>query len=107
MFIEDEERLSDIYSKPSDRKTSKDDVEAVSIEEASGDPSIVLDMSKTKEATPSLRDSRVEVQLSPEEIELKRKKKRVLFFSLLCIVDVALLSYIIYLVVMIFINLLK
>lgn len=107
MFIEDEERLSDIYSKPSDRKTSKDDVEAVSIEEASDDPSIVLDMSKTKEATPSLRDSRVEVQLSPEEIELKRKKKRVLFFSLLCIVDVALLSYIIYLVVMIFINLLK
>lgn len=107
MYIEDEEKLSDIYSKPSDRKTSKDDVEAVLIEEDSKDSSIVLDMAETKEVTPSVRDSRVEVKLSPEDIELKRKKKRVVLFSLLCVVDVALLGYIIYLVVMIFINLAK
>lgn len=106
MLIEDEEKLSDIYSKPSDRKTSKDDVEAVSIEDK-GNDSIVLDMADTKEVSPSVRDSRVQVELSKEDIELKRKKKRIALFIVFCILDAALLSYIIYLVVMIFVNLAK
>lgn len=106
MLIEDEEKLSDIYSKPSDRKTSKDDVEAVSIEDK-GNDSIVLDMADTKEVTPSVRDSRVQVELSKEDIELKRKKKRIALFIVFCVLDAALLSYIIYLVVMIFVNLAK
>ena len=106
MLIEDEEKLSDIYSKPNDRKTSKDDVEAVSIEDK-GNDSIVLDMADTKEVTPSVRDSRVQVELSKEDIELKRKKKRIALFIAFCVLDVALLSYIIYLVVMIVVNLAK
>ena len=61
----------------------------------------------TKEVTPSVRDSRVQVELSKEDIELKRKKKRIALFIAFCVLDAALLSYIIYLVVMIFVNLAK
>lgn len=103
MFIDDEERLSDIYSRPRDRVTDESEMfQGVNIEEKD---SIVLDMAEPRKVGPSVRDSSKEVALSSEDIEKKRKKKRLITFITLGIIDLAFLGYIIYLVITIFIGL--
>lgn len=104
MFIDDEERLSDIYSRPRDRVTDESEMfQGVNIEEDKD--SIVLDMAEPRKVGPSVRDSSQEVALSPEDIEKKRKKKRLITFIILGIIDLAFLGYIIYLVITIFMGL--
>lgn len=105
MFIDDEERLSDLYRTPSDRKVATEEVQSqVFIED---DNSIVLDMAKTKEEKiePSVRDSKTEVPLSMEEIELKKKKKKFIIFILMMLTNFAFFGYIIYLIVTTFMSL--
>lgn len=105
MFIEDEERLSDLYSTPTDRKTVQEEPSNnVFIED---DNSIVLDMaqSKEKKIEPSVRDSKTEVPLSIEELELKKKKKKLIYFILFMLLNTAFFGYIIYLIVTIFMSL--
>ncbi len=105
MFIDDEERISDLYKTPSDRKIANAEPQSqVFIED---DNSIVLDMAKTKEKKiePSVRDSKTEVPLSTEELELKKKKKKLILFILMMLLNFAFFGYIIYLIVTIFMSL--
>lgn len=107
MFIDDEEKLSDLYQTPSDRKVASQESAPSSQVLIEDDNSIVLDMAKTpeKKIEPSVRDSKTEIPLSSEDIELKRKKKKLIMFILLMTLNLAFFGYIIYLVVTIFMNL--
>lgn len=106
MFIDDEEKISDIYSTPIDRRTnqSKDTSSNVEIKDTG---SIVLDMAdiQNNKKSPSVRDSKVEVPLSPEDLELKKKKRKLVLFIILMLINVALFSYLLYLLITIFMTL--
>lgn len=107
MFVDDEERISDLYRTPNDRKTVDDNKVSSNDSFVAEDNSIVLEMSNStkKKIEPSVRDSKTEVPLSLEEIELKKKKKKLVFFILMMILNVAFFGYIIYLIVTTFMSL--
>ena len=88
-----DERNSNIYLTPDDRKPHEEEVVLYSDDNVSennqGERKVILEPKK---------------ELTKEDIELKKKKKNFVIFSIVALIDIALFIYIIYLVVSIFVN---
>ena len=88
-----DERNSNIYLTPDDRKPHEEEVVLYSDDNVSennqGERKVILEPKK---------------ELTKEDIELKKKKKNLVVFSIVALIDIALFIYIIYLVVSIFVN---
>ena len=88
-----DERNSNIYLTPDDRKPHEEEVVLYSDdnlnENNQGERKVILEPKK---------------ELTKEDIELKKKKKNFVVFSIVALIDIALFIYIIYLVVSIFVN---
>lgn len=88
-----DERNSNIYLTPDDRKPHEEEVVLYSgdnvNENNQGERKVILEPKK---------------ELTKEDIELKKKKKNLVVFSIVALIDIALFIYIIYLVVSIFVN---
>ncbi len=88
-----DERNSNIYLTPDDRKPHEEEVVLYSDDNVSennqGERKVILEPKK---------------ELTKEDIELKKKKKNFVVFSIVALIDIALFIYIIYLVVSIFVN---
>lgn len=88
-----DERNSNIYLTPDDRKPHEEEVVLYSDDNVNennqGERKVILEPKK---------------ELTKEDIELKKKKKNFLIFSIVALIDIALFIYIIYLVVSIFVN---
>ena len=88
-----DERNSNIYLTPDDRKPHEEEVVLYSddnvTENNQGERKVILEPKK---------------ELTKEDIELKKKKKNFVIFSIVALIDIALFIYIIYLVVSIFVN---
>lgn len=88
-----EENNSNIYLTPEDRKPH---------EEAVG---LTNEVGENEEQTQRRVLITPKKELTKEDIELKKKKKNAIIFSIVAIIDLALFAYIIYLVISIFANL--
>lgn len=88
-----DERNSNIYLTPDDRKPHEEEVVLYSDDNVNennqGERKVILEPKK---------------ELTKEDIELKKKKKNFAIFSIVALIDIALFIYIIYLVVSIFVN---
>ncbi len=88
-----DERNSNIYLTPDDRKPHEEEVVLYSDDNVNennqGERKVILEPKK---------------ELTKEDIELKKKKKNLVIFSIVALIDIALFIYIIYLVVSIFVN---
>ena len=88
-----DERNSNIYLTPDDRKPHEEEVVLYSDdnvnENSQVERKVILEPKK---------------ELTKEDIELKKKKKNFVVFSIVALIDIALFIYIIYLVVSIFVN---
>ena len=88
-----DERNSNIYLTPDDRKPHEEEVVLYSDDNVNennqGERKVILEPKK---------------ELTKEDIELKKKKKNLVVFSIVTLIDIALFIYIIYLVVSIFVN---
>lgn len=88
-----DERNSNIYLTPDDRKPHEEEVVLYSDDNVNennqGERKVILEPKK---------------ELTKEDIELKKKKKNLVVFSIIALIDIALFIYIIYLVVSIFVN---
>lgn len=88
-----DERNSNIYLTPDDRKPHEEEVVLYSDDNVNennqGERKVILEPKK---------------ELTKEDIELKKKKKNFVIFSIVALIDIALFIYIIYLVVSIFVN---
>ena len=88
-----DERNSNIYLTPDDRKPHEEEVVLYSDDNVNennqGERKVILEPKK---------------ELTKEDIELKKKKKNLVVFSIVSLIDIALFIYIIYLVVSIFVN---
>ncbi len=88
-----DERNSNIYLTPDDRKPHEEEVVLYSDDNVNennqGERKVILEPKK---------------ELTKEDIELKKKKKNFVVFSIVALIDIALFIYIIYLVVSIFVN---
>ena len=88
-----DERNSNIYLTPDDRKPHEEEVVLYSDDNVNennqGERKVILEPKK---------------ELTKEDIELKKKKKNFIVFSIVALIDIALFIYIIYLVVSIFVN---
>lgn len=88
-----DERNSNIYLTPDDRKPHEEEVVLYSDDNVNennqGESKVILEPKK---------------ELTKEDIELKKKKKNLVVFSIVALIDIALFIYIIYLVVSIFVN---
>ena len=88
-----DERNSNIYLTPDDRKPHEEEVVLYSDDNVNennqGERKVILEPKK---------------ELTKEDIELKKKKKNFVIFSIVALIDIALFIYIIYLVVSIFAN---
>ena len=88
-----DERNSNIYLTPDDRKPHEEEVVLYSDDNVNennqGERKVILEPKK---------------ELTKEDIELKKKKKNFVVFSIVALIDMALFIYIIYLVVSIFVN---
>ena len=88
-----DERNSNIYLTPDDRKPHEEELVLYSDDNVSennqGERKVILEPKK---------------ELTKEDIELKKKKKNFVVFSIVALIDIALFIYIIYLVVSIFVN---
>ena len=88
-----DERNSNIYLTPDDRKPHEEEVVLYSDDNVNennqGERKVILEPKK---------------ELTKEDIELKKKKKNFVVFSIVALIDIALFIYIIYLVVSIFAN---
>lgn len=88
-----DERNSNIYLTPDDRKPHEEEVVLYSDDNVNennqGERKVILEPKK---------------ELTKEDIELKKKKKNLVAFSIVALIDIALFIYIIYLVVSIFVN---
>ena len=93
MMLDEERQNSDIYVTPEDRKPHDTSVEFADslIEEQ---PSLLSEDRKVKLSS--------EKKVKSKDLELSKKKKNFIIFTILTLVDVALFIYIIYLVVSIF-----
>ena len=88
-----EENNSNIYLTPEDRKPHEE--EAV----------LTNEVGENDEQTQRRVLITPKKELTKEDIELKKKKKNAIIFSIVAIIDLALFAYIIYLVISIFANL--
>ena len=88
-----DERNSNIYLTPDDRKPHEEEVVLYSDDNVNEnnqvERKVILEPKK---------------ELTKEDIELKKKKKNLVIFSIVALIDIALFIYIIYLVVSIFVN---
>ena len=88
-----DERNSNIYLTPDDRKPHEEEVVLYSDDNVNennqGERKVILEPKK---------------ELTKEDIELIKKKKNLVVFSIVALIDIALFIYIIYLVVSIFVN---
>ncbi len=88
-----DERNSNIYLTPDDRKPHEEEVVLYSDDNVNennqGERKVILEPKK---------------ELTKKDIELKKKKKNFVVFSIVALIDIALFIYIIYLVVSIFVN---
>lgn len=88
-----DERNSNIYLTPDDRKPHEEEVVLYSDDNVNennqGERKVILEPKK---------------ELTKEDIEHKKKKKNLVVFSIVALIDIALFIYIIYLVVSIFVN---
>ena len=88
-----DERNSNIYLTPDDRKPHEEEVVLYSDDNVNennqGERKVILEPKK---------------ELTKEDIEHKKKKKNLVAFSIVALIDIALFIYIIYLVVSIFVN---
>ena len=92
-----EDRSSDLYRQPEDRLNFDNEEADVS-----------LDNEQEQQETPDLtpvHDSRKQVELTTEEISLKKSKKSFGWFVAFCIIDALFAAYIIYIVITVFANL--
>lgn len=88
-----EENNSNIYLTPEDRKPHEEEVVFNS------------ELGENDEQTQRRVLITPKKELTKEDIELKKKKKNAIIFSIVAIIDLALFAYIIYLVISIFANL--
>lgn len=88
-----EENNSNIYLTPEDRKPREEEVVLNS------------ELGENDEQTQRRVLITPKKELTKEDIELKKKKKNAIIFSIVAIIDLALFAYIIYLVISIFANL--
>lgn len=88
-----DERNSNIYLTPDDRKPHEEEVVLYSDDNVNknnqGERKVIFEPKK---------------ELTKEDLELKKKKKNLVVFSIVALIDIALFIYIIYLVVSIFVN---
>ena len=88
-----EEKNSNIYLTPEDRKPHEEEVVFTN------------EVGENDEQTQRRVLITPKKELTKEDIELKKKKKNAIIFSIVAIIDLALFAYIIYLVISIFANL--
>lgn len=88
-----EENNSNIYLTPEDRKPHEEEVV------------LTNEVGENDEQTQRRVLIAPKKELTKEDIELKKKKKNAIIFSIVAIIDLALFAYIIYLVISIFANL--
>ncbi len=88
-----EENNSNIYLTPEDRKPHEEEVVLNS------------ELGENDEQTQRRVLITPKKELTKEDIELKKKKKNAIIFSIVAIIDLVLFAYIIYLVISIFANL--
>ena len=88
-----EENNSNIYLTPEDRKPHEEEVVFTN------------EVAENDEQTQRRVLITPKKELTKEDIELKKKKKNAIIFSIVAIIDLALFAYIIYLVISIFANL--
>lgn len=88
-----EENNSNIYLTPEDRKPHEEEVVLNS------------ELGENDEQTQRRVLITPKKELTKEDIELKKKKKNAIIFSIVAIIDLGLFAYIIYLVISIFANL--
>lgn len=88
-----EENNSNIYLTPEDRKPHEEEVV------------LTNEVRENDEQTQRRVLITPKKELTKEDIELKKKKKNAIIFSIVAIIDLALFVYIIYLVISIFANL--
>ena len=88
-----DENNSNIYLTPEDRKLHEEEVVLNS------------EVGENDEQTQRRVLITPKKELTKEDIELKKKKKNAIIFSIVAIIDLALFAYIIYLVISIFANL--
>lgn len=94
-----EERSSDLYRQPEDRTNFDEQETDVSFDEGKA-------LAETQEAdfTP-IHESRKQVELTSEDIALKKGKKSFGWFLAFCIIDLLFAAYIVYIVITVFANL--
>lgn len=88
-----EENNSNIYLTPEDRKPHEEEVV------------LTNEVGENDEQAQRRVLIAPKKELTKEDIELKKKKKNAIIFSIVAIIDLALFAYIIYLVISIFANL--
>ena len=88
-----EENNSNIYLTPEDRKPHEEEVV------------LTNEVEENDEQTQRRVLITPKKELTKEDIELNKKKKNAIIFSIVAIIDLALFAYIIYLVISIFANL--
>lgn len=88
-----EENNSNIYLTPEDRKPHEEEVV------------LTNEVGENDEQTQRRVLIAPKKEITKEDIELKKKKKNAIIFSIVAIIDLALFAYIIYLVISIFANL--
>lgn len=88
-----EEKNSNIYLTPEDRKPHEEEVV------------LTNEVGENDEQTQRRVLITPKKELTKEDIELKKKKKNAIIFSIVAIINLALFAYIIYLVISIFVNL--
>ena len=94
-----EDRSSDLYRQPEDRlKFAEQESDVTFDDENSSSESEVADF------TP-IRESQKQVELTTEEIALKKSKRSFGWFVAFCIIDLLFAAYIVYIVITVFANL--
>ena len=94
-----EERSSDLYRQPEDRANFDEQASDVALGEEN-----TLNETQESDFAP-IRESRKQVELTSEDIALKKGKKSFGWFLAFCIIDLLFAAYIVYIVITVFANL--
>ena len=88
-----EERSSDLYTQPEDRRN---------FDEEKSDVSFGDEVNELPDLGDPVNESKKQVEFTSEEIALKKSKNSFGWFVAFCIIDLAFAAYIIYIVITVF-----
>ena len=93
-----EDRSSDLYRKPEDRLDFDNEDSDVNFDDEKNEHQEQANLEP-------VHDSRKQVELTTEEISIKKGKKSFGWFVAFCVIDILFAAYIIYIVITVFANL--